>query len=844
MASVVEISSSEDSGSDVSFSAADRNFIDSLRSSARAGTSLPEPLDIEPLQTIPWEIVMGRASRPESSRAREAAAAQNRREEQLASNSAASGSADGGDATGEDTESAWVLPDGIPVDEAGGRMTVANVNRIKRMFRLPGAVKLRPPTVDEKASILRPGFAAVHEAIFRQGVTLPLVPSLQILVCEFGLAFGQVCPNMWRLMLAMTSLWRLSGCEGPTVAEVLHFYELTYVKRQGCGGQVNLSRRQGAPKLIENLRDSMSYWRDTFCVATTGWEYQAESNDGEPAFRIKSEFQPIRGVGLRYNLTREEECRVARIQGCWQNRNLLDFRLLTGWELLVDQRLTRAVETPPGNARSRDAFAKAMDRAEIDNFLEAMYASGDAAQKTVIDPVTLAVSPSEVPVVLPMPLHSHLGADGLPVAQTGANVGGGKEGSSAAPQTERVPNVRRGPQKVVRQAGAAATVGQQQRGPRPAAAGQTRLLRKRRQNGSDEEDDDDAEVIGVRQRKKARQAPLKAPVAAAEEAPASDLDSFAAYAEFMTDNERGFLYHLCEILGFGGLAGISRPTAIDGSPFSSAFGHLSAGLHEMFMAAQKQPGVERQLRDEISGLERELGDAKDRLADVERRLTKADCDAADARGKLEVAIRRDVERNNHISRMEQYMSLLQERVAAKEKKIDILQRESAAKQAAVTKLEAEVARLRDEGTRVAAAAVEKFKQSAEYKKAMTESAKAGALANLEMLKQRGAIDFAKASQPPVLPVQNAPPVQAAVPVQPEGVRSGSGESGAQPADGSQQTPLPTQSEVSRAGFLAAHTRPDGTIETPSPTARGFDQTSRAQPQPPAEGGDLEANPKS
>ncbi|XP_040361768.1 uncharacterized protein LOC121049194 [Rosa chinensis] len=639
MASVVEISSSEDSGSDVSFSAADRNFIDSLRSSARAGTSLPEPLDIEPLQTIPWEIVMGRASGPQSSRAREAAAAQNRREERLASNSAASGSADGGDATGEDTESAWVLSDGIPVDEAGGRMTVANVNRIKWMFRLPGAVKLRPPTVDEKASILRPGFAAVHEAIFRQGVTLPLVPSLQILVYEFGLAFGQICPNMWRLMLAMTSLWRLSGCEGPTVAEVLHFYELTYVKRQGCGGQVNLSRRQGAPKLIENLRDSMSYWRDTFCVATTGWEYQAESNDGEPAFRIKSEFQPIR-VGLRYNLTREEECRVARIQGCWRNRNLLDFRLLTGWELLVDQRLTRAVETPPGNARSRDAFAKAMDRAEIDNFLEAMYASGDAAQRTVIDPVTLAVSPSEDPVVLPMPLHSHLGADGLPVVQTGANVGVERRGLAPRRRQRECPTC---------------------------------------DDDSDEEDDDDAEVIGVRQQRKARQAPPKAPVAAAEEAPVSDLDSFAAYAEFMTDNERGFLYHLCEILGFGGLAGISRPTAIDGSPFSSAFGHLSVGLHEMFMAAQKQPGVERQLRDEISGLERELGVAKDRLADVERRLMKADCDAADARGKLEVAIQRDVERNNHISRMEQDMSLLQERVAAKEKKIDILQRESAAK---------------------------------------------------------------------------------------------------------------------------------------------------------------------
>jgi hypothetical protein len=238
---------------------------------------------------------MGRGPRPESSRAGEAAAAKARCDERLASNSAASGSAEVEETAGEHVESAWFFPDGTAVDEAGGRMNAAAVTRMKKTFRLPGSVKLRPPTVDEKASILPEGAAAVHEAIFRQGVTLPLVPNLQILVCEFGLAFGQICPNMWRLLLAMNSLWRLSGCDGPTVAEVLHFFELTYVKRQGCRGQVNLSRRQGAPKLIENLRDSMSYWRGSFCVATEGWEYQAVGNEGGPAFRIKSEFQPIRG---------------------------------------------------------------------------------------------------------------------------------------------------------------------------------------------------------------------------------------------------------------------------------------------------------------------------------------------------------------------------------------------------------------------------------------------------------------------------------------------------------------------------------------------------------------------
>ncbi|XP_061990552.1 uncharacterized protein LOC133708975 [Rosa rugosa] len=239
----------------------------------------------------------------------------------------------------------------------------------------------------------------------------------------------------------------------------------------------------------------MSYWRGTFCVAMTGWEYQSGSNEGEPTFRIKSEFQPIR-AGLRYNLTREEECRIARIKGCWKNRNLLDFRLLTGWELLVDQQLTRAIDTPPGNKASRDAFDRAMDRAEIDNFLEAMYASGEVAQRTVVNPETLEVSASEVPVVLPMPHHSHLGADGLPSVQGDGNAGGGKKGSSTVPQKERVVATRRGPQKerVVVPAGAAATaVGRQPpKGSRAAPAGDTRgILRKRRQCDSAGEEDDD-----------------------------------------------------------------------------------------------------------------------------------------------------------------------------------------------------------------------------------------------------------------------------------------------------------------------------------------------------------------
>jgi hypothetical protein len=256
----------------------------------------------------------------------------------------------------------------------------------------------------------------------------------------------------------------------------------------------------------------------------------------------------------------------------------------------------------------------------------------------------------------------------------------------------------------------------------------------------------------------------------------------------------------------------------------------------MFEAAKKQPLVEGELREEIQGLQKELAAVKERLAEAERRMVKAEGDLSDARGKLKVAIQRDLERNDRVANLEQEVALLKERVAAKDKKLIIVQRESAARMTDLKRLEGEVARMKVEGGNAAAAAVESFKQSAEYKKALTEATKAGAIANVELLRRKGAIDFAKASQPDVPPVKNAPPEKVAG-VPKEGTRSGSGESGVRLAEGPQQTPPPTQSEVSRAGFLAAHTRADGTIETPSPTARGSDQTSRSVPPPQAETGD-------
>ncbi|XP_040369612.1 uncharacterized protein LOC121051378 [Rosa chinensis] len=332
-----------------------------------------------------------------------------------------------------------------------------------------------------------------------------------------------------------------------------------------------------------------------------------------------------------------------------------------------------------------------MDRAEIDNFLEAMYAEGLAAQQTVVNPETLALSQSEVPVVMPMPHQSHLGEDGLPTVQAGTQTAGGDQRGSVAAgqQKERMPAHRRGPQKVVQPADDVIVTREEPpvRVTRTAAGNQRALERKRwTADSPDEEEEDEVEVVGARRQKKARLAPAKTAAVEGEAPAVSELDSFAEYAPFMTEGEREFLFHLCERLGFGGLAGISRPTAIDQSPFSSAFGQISAGLHDMFVAASKQPLIEGELREEIGGLQRELAEAKEKLAEVERGLAKAECDYADVRGKLNVAIRRDLEWNERVSKLEQEIALLQERITAKDKKLIIVQRESADRMAEVKRL--------------------------------------------------------------------------------------------------------------------------------------------------------------
>ncbi|XP_040369243.1 uncharacterized protein LOC121051201 [Rosa chinensis] len=157
-------------------------------------------------------------------------------------------------------------------------------------------------------------------------------------------------------------------------------------------------------------------------------------------------------AGLRFTLTREERCRIARITGCSRNHNLLDLCLLTNWELLVNLKLTRAPDPVIGNKANRDAFDKAMDCMELQNFLEGMYAAGLIARQTVVDPQTQELIQLEVDMVMPMPHHSHLAVAGHTVVQSESQEyreAAGRSKANATPKKtkERVATQPRGPQR-------------------------------------------------------------------------------------------------------------------------------------------------------------------------------------------------------------------------------------------------------------------------------------------------------------------------------------------------------------------------------------------------------------
>lgn len=189
----------------------------------------------------------------------------------------------------------WKLDEGVWVDEPARSMTVDEVRKLRKDWLIPGSVTLRPLEEGESATRPPPGLIAVHEAMFKQGFTLPLPGWVQYILSVLKFPPAQISMNAWRQLLGMYLLWHFSGQGWPTYNEVLACYRPSYSTKKDCGGTVVLNGRTVGP-VVEDLPSSQKYWRGTVCFAGGQWEYES----AVPPGRVPTSFQPI-GLTLVFN---------------------------------------------------------------------------------------------------------------------------------------------------------------------------------------------------------------------------------------------------------------------------------------------------------------------------------------------------------------------------------------------------------------------------------------------------------------------------------------------------------------------------------------------------------------
>ena len=82
-------------------------------------------------------------------------------------------------------------------------LDVDTMDRFKDRFQFPEQVRVRRPTNEDRASHFFPGEVCFYEAAFTCGLRLPIHPFIMELLRFFGIAPGQLMPNLWRIVVTV-----------------------------------------------------------------------------------------------------------------------------------------------------------------------------------------------------------------------------------------------------------------------------------------------------------------------------------------------------------------------------------------------------------------------------------------------------------------------------------------------------------------------------------------------------------------------------------------------------------------------------------------------------------------
>ncbi|KAL5573252.1 hypothetical protein UlMin_022849 [Ulmus minor] len=129
------------------------------------------------------------------------------------------------------------------------------------MYRIPQSVEIRVPSHHERVDWVVPGWTAVYELMFRDGMRFPIPRLIRDVYDHYEIAPSQLMPNAWRVLMSLESLGSRHGvdCE---LGEVLFSY---YLKEHDVDkGRYKLIARVGRAPIVTCLRTNDRGWKDRY----------------------------------------------------------------------------------------------------------------------------------------------------------------------------------------------------------------------------------------------------------------------------------------------------------------------------------------------------------------------------------------------------------------------------------------------------------------------------------------------------------------------------------------------------------------------------------------------------
>ena len=129
------------------------------------------------------------------------------------------------------------------IDDVCG-LDADTLSRFNDRFQFSDRVRVRLPSEEEWACHFFLGEVCFYEAVFLCGLRFPVHPFVMELLGHFGITYGQLIPNSWRIVVSIIGIWlAATDSDMIKVDKLVYLYRLKASKEHGYYELLTWERR-------------------------------------------------------------------------------------------------------------------------------------------------------------------------------------------------------------------------------------------------------------------------------------------------------------------------------------------------------------------------------------------------------------------------------------------------------------------------------------------------------------------------------------------------------------------------------------------------------------------------